>query len=161
MDGIFRSEVHCPRLRIAGAALCQQPHFWKPRLVIFQSTRRGEIVVTSCVVDQIAPFYARFGGVRGPWCCVRPVATICDSWLRLEGRNALSSPTIASFRQPGVPRNDFLHRCDFCVGQEITQALLASGDFETMTPRMDEDEHSIEMHLPFIKKARNTAEAII
>lgn len=43
---------------------------------------------------------------------------------------------------------------DFCIEQEVTQALLASGHFEAMTPRMDEDEHSIEMHLPFIKKVR-------
>jgi len=52
--------------------------------------------------------------------------------------------------------NGFLRCAIYCVGQEITQALLASGQFDAMTPRMDEDEHSIEMHLPFIKKVRNT-----
>eukprot|EP00903_Cladosiphon_okamuranus_P021530 g19793.t1 len=41
---------------------------------------------------------------------------------------------------------------DLPINQEVTQELLASGHFEAMTPRMDEDEHSIEMHLPFIKK---------
>lgn len=38
--------------------------------------------------------------------------------------------------------------------QDIVRELLATGLFDVMTPRMDEDEHSIEMHLPFIKKVR-------
>lgn len=36
--------------------------------------------------------------------------------------------------------------------QEVTGQLLGTGQFEVMTPRVDEDEHSIELHLPFIKK---------
>lgn len=36
--------------------------------------------------------------------------------------------------------------------QDVTRQLLATGDFDAMTARMDEDEHSIEMHLPFVKK---------
>lgn len=36
--------------------------------------------------------------------------------------------------------------------QDITRQLLATGHFDVLTPSVDEDEHSIEMHLPFIKK---------
>lgn len=36
--------------------------------------------------------------------------------------------------------------------QDITGQLLETGHFDVLTPRVDEDEHSIEMHLPFIKK---------
>ena len=38
------------------------------------------------------------------------------------------------------------------ASQDITNALLATGQFEAMTAGVDEDEHSIEMHLPFVKK---------
>lgn len=41
---------------------------------------------------------------------------------------------------------------DLAINQEVTRALLSSGQFDAMTQRVDEDEHSIEMHLPFIKK---------
>ncbi|CAM9701438.1 unnamed protein product [Ectocarpus sp. 4 AP-2014] len=41
---------------------------------------------------------------------------------------------------------------DLAIDQDVTRQLLATGDFDAMTARMDEDEHSIEMHLPFIKK---------
>lgn len=44
-------------------------------------------------------------------------------------------------------------RCDdLALLQDITSQLLETGHFEEMTPRMDEEEHSIEMHLPFIRK---------
>lgn len=42
--------------------------------------------------------------------------------------------------------------CGCWRGQEVTEELLATGQFELMSRSMDEDEHSIEMHLPFIKK---------
>lgn len=32
------------------------------------------------------------------------------------------------------------------------QALRQTGEFEDMTIDQDEDEHSIEMHLPFVRK---------
>lgn len=38
------------------------------------------------------------------------------------------------------------------VPQVVTDQLLGTGLFDVMTPRVDEDEHSIEMHLPFIKQ---------
>ncbi|CAN0220115.1 unnamed protein product, partial [Hapterophycus canaliculatus] len=41
---------------------------------------------------------------------------------------------------------------DLTVDQDVTGQLLNTGHFDVMTSRMDEDEHSIEMHLPFIKK---------
>ncbi|CAM9512865.1 unnamed protein product, partial [Ascophyllum nodosum] len=41
---------------------------------------------------------------------------------------------------------------DLPINQDITNALLATGQFEAMTAGVDEDEHSIEMHLPFVKK---------
>lgn len=44
--------------------------------------------------------------------------------------------------------------------QEVTRALLATGRFEAMTPQMDEDEHSIEMHLPFIQKVGTVLHAL-
>lgn len=59
LDVILRSEVHFRHLRIAGAALCQQPHVSRRRLVIFQSIRRGE----RC---QHGSLHARFRGFRAP-----------------------------------------------------------------------------------------------
>jgi len=34
----------------------------------------------------------------------------------------------------------------------VTADLEATGQFEWMTMSMDEDEHSIEMHLPYVAK---------
>lgn len=34
----------------------------------------------------------------------------------------------------------------------VYHELRASGQFETMTRSVDEDEHSIEMHLPYVAK---------
>jgi AmmeMemoRadiSam system protein B len=41
---------------------------------------------------------------------------------------------------------------DLNVDTEITKELLATGEFETMTLEADEDEHSIEMHLPYLAR---------
>ncbi|XP_033733789.1 protein MEMO1-like [Pecten maximus] len=41
---------------------------------------------------------------------------------------------------------------DLTVDQQINQELYATGKFETMKLSTDEDEHSIEMHLPYIAK---------
>ncbi|XP_060063056.1 protein MEMO1-like [Ylistrum balloti] len=41
---------------------------------------------------------------------------------------------------------------DLTVDQQINQELYGTGKFETMKISTDEDEHSIEMHLPFIAK---------
>lgn len=38
------------------------------------------------------------------------------------------------------------------IDKEVTEELKATGEFETMTLSQDEDEHSIEMHLPYIYK---------
>ncbi|KAJ1018330.1 hypothetical protein NDA18_006485 [Ustilago nuda] len=38
------------------------------------------------------------------------------------------------------------------IDRQITEALKATGKFGTMTQSQDEDEHSIEMHLPYIYK---------
>ena len=34
----------------------------------------------------------------------------------------------------------------------VNSELLATGEFEKMSKKTDEEEHSIEMHLPFIAK---------
>lgn len=41
---------------------------------------------------------------------------------------------------------------DLEVDQQICDDLLSSGLIELMTMAVDEDEHSIEMHLPYIVK---------
>jgi len=41
---------------------------------------------------------------------------------------------------------------DLTVDQQVYNELYASGHFETMSVSADEDEHSIEMHLPYIAK---------
>lgn len=41
---------------------------------------------------------------------------------------------------------------DLTVDQEIYEELYSSGLFEEMTIHTDEDEHSIEMHLPYVAK---------
>lgn len=41
------------------------------------------------------------------------------------------------------------------VDAEIRSSLMATGLFETMTAEMDEDEHSIEMHLPYVAHIMN------
>ena len=54
----------------------------------------------------------------------------------------------------------FLHQCatyatplyDLQVGSKISQDLLDTGHFEVMTIEADEDEHSLEMQLPYIAK---------
>eukprot|EP01137_Pigoraptor_chileana_P009188 Opistho-2@57078 len=38
------------------------------------------------------------------------------------------------------------------VDKEVNAELRAAGSFDTMSKSTDEDEHSIEMHLPYIKK---------
>ncbi|KAF8468899.1 MEMO1 family [Kalaharituber pfeilii] len=38
------------------------------------------------------------------------------------------------------------------IDKEINERLLATGAFTTMKPQVDEDEHSIEMHLPYVYK---------
>ena len=37
----------------------------------------------------------------------------------------------------------------------MNEELLSTGDFEVMSLEADEDEHSIEMHLPYLAKVRN------
>lgn len=61
----------------------------------------------------------------------------------------------ASWRVPFGEQN--AHYPSFTVPtsstpQVVTDQLLGTGLFDAMTPRVDEDEHSIEMHLPFIKQ---------
>ncbi|CAM9131508.1 unnamed protein product [Phaeothamnion confervicola] len=41
---------------------------------------------------------------------------------------------------------------DLICDKKVSAALMATGQFEEMTPSMDEAEHSIEMHLPYIAK---------
>ena len=41
---------------------------------------------------------------------------------------------------------------DLEVDTELSGSLAASGDFEVMSLETDEDEHSIEMHLPYVAK---------
>ncbi|XP_791245.3 protein MEMO1 [Strongylocentrotus purpuratus] len=41
---------------------------------------------------------------------------------------------------------------DLDVDQKVNQDLMSSKMFETMSVQVDEDEHSIEMHLPYIAK---------
>lgn len=38
------------------------------------------------------------------------------------------------------------------IDKELNEILLKHRSFTTMTPRVDEDEHSIEMHLPYVYK---------
>ena len=38
------------------------------------------------------------------------------------------------------------------VDREVNDELMSSGEFEVMTLEADEDEHSIEMHLPYIAR---------
>ncbi|KAF9924631.1 hypothetical protein FBU30_005427 [Linnemannia zychae] len=41
---------------------------------------------------------------------------------------------------------------DLTIDQEVNKVLLKTGEFETMSRDTDEDEHSIEMQLPFVYK---------
>merc|ERR1711997_594443 len=41
---------------------------------------------------------------------------------------------------------------DLNIDRATNEELLATGDFEVMTLEADEDEHSIEMHLPYLAK---------
>lgn len=43
------------------------------------------------------------------------------------------------------------------MDEEIRRVLFATGKFETTSRSMDEDEHSIEMHLPYIAKVSNSS----
>ena len=38
------------------------------------------------------------------------------------------------------------------IDREITQQLFDTGKFQWMSQQTDEDEHSLEMHLPYIYK---------
>ena len=42
--------------------------------------------------------------------------------------------------------------CHRSINTEISRELLDTGHFEVMTVEADEDEHSIEMQLPYIAK---------
>ena len=46
------------------------------------------------------------------------------------------------------------HLFFYSINTEISQELLNTGHFEIMTVEADEDEHSIEMQLPYIAKVR-------
>lgn len=39
---------------------------------------------------------------------------------------------------------------DAAIDKEVYRALLATGKFSNMSPNEDEDEHSLEMHMPYI-----------
>ncbi len=41
---------------------------------------------------------------------------------------------------------------DLIVDQDVSRELEATGAFERMTLEADEDEHSIEMHLPYVAR---------
>uniref|UniRef100_A0A7S2G481 Protein MEMO1 n=1 Tax=Florenciella parvula TaxID=236787 RepID=A0A7S2G481_9STRA len=45
---------------------------------------------------------------------------------------------------------------DLVVDTEVVESLLATGHFQQTTSNVDEDEHSIEMHLPYITRAMET-----
>ena len=47
--------------------------------------------------------------------------------------------------------------CQHSINTEISRELLDTGHFEVMTVEADEDEHSIEMQLPYIAKVANYA----
>ncbi|KAN0065777.1 hypothetical protein ACQY0O_000907 [Thecaphora frezii] len=38
------------------------------------------------------------------------------------------------------------------IDKEVNAQLASTGEFETMSQSVDEDEHSLEMHLPYVKK---------
>lgn len=42
---------------------------------------------------------------------------------------------------------------DLHVDKQVTQELHSTGHFEWMDIQTDEEEHSIELHLPYIAKA--------
>lgn len=44
------------------------------------------------------------------------------------------------------------------IDREITEQLYAGGGFSYMSKQVDEQEHSLEMHAPFIRKAFTNAE---
>ena len=54
------------------------------------------------------------------------------------------------WRVSNVNLGDQLFYCS--INTEISQELLNTGHFEIMTVEADEDEHSIEMQLPYIAK---------
>jgi MEMO1 family protein len=41
---------------------------------------------------------------------------------------------------------------NIAIDHEVNEALLATSKFARMSLEVDEDEHSIEMHLPFVYK---------
>lgn len=45
---------------------------------------------------------------------------------------------------------------DLKVDQDVVQELKAKGSFEMMDLKVDEEEHSIEMHLPYVRKIFGT-----
>ena len=45
---------------------------------------------------------------------------------------------------------------DLAVDMEVVESLLATGHFQQTTSNVDEDEHSIEMHLPYVARAMET-----
>ena len=47
--------------------------------------------------------------------------------------------------------------CQRSINTEISRELLDTGHFEVMTVEADEDEHSIEMQLPYIAKVADYA----
>ncbi|KAF9203023.1 Protein memo1 [Haplosporangium sp. Z 27] len=66
----------------------------------------------------------------------RAVSSDGDSFP-IEGLRAIIAPT---------PLGDLI------IDQEVNKALYKTGQFEHMSHQTDEDEHSIEMHLPYVYK---------
>ena len=56
------------------------------------------------------------------------------------------------FQLLGVAETDPIHVSIPVPGYIVYRELHASGRFETMTRTVDEEEHSIEMHLPYVAK---------
>jgi len=46
---------------------------------------------------------------------------------------------------------------DLEIDLEVNQELMRTGEFETMSVSVDEEEHSIEMHIPYVRKVMEGA----
>ncbi|WFD31695.1 hypothetical protein MSPP1_002734 [Malassezia sp. CBS 17886] len=105
-------------------------------------------VVSECM-GVIAPHAGyRFSGPSAAWAyaCVDPAAFDRVFILGPSHRVYLEGCALSGFTELATPLGNLT------VDHAANTGLASTGLFKTMTPRIDEDEHSIEMHLPFVRK---------
>lgn len=90
--------------------------------------------------------------------CETPVG---DLEVRSRRKDTESRNVVDPHPQYLIEKASHAALCGVQVDVEVRSALLANPAFELMGKNVDEDEHSIEMHLPYVAKVRDPSRTLI